>query len=185
MTKMKNTMLALFAATLMFAAVPALAADPAPAALSYGVVDMNKVLQTADAAKGLIAELDAKRKEFQTQLTKEETALRTSEQEILKQKDKLSAADFEKKRKEFEGKVAAAQKSVQDRKKVLDDAFAAAMTKLRTEILKASAEVAKAKGYTAVFNQEAMVLADTKADITNDVIAGVNKSVKKIDVSWK
>lgn len=184
MTMIKKTMTALFAAALLFAAAPASAAD-APAALSYGVVDMNKVLQTADAAKGLIAELDAKRKEFQGQITKEETALRASEQDILKQKDKMSADEFEKKRKEFEGKVAAAQKSIQDRKKVLDDAFAAAMTKLRTEILKASADVAKSKGYTAVFNQEAMVLADTKADITSDVIAGVNKSVKKIDVNWK
>lgn len=181
MKMMKTTMMALAAVVMMGAAAPAIAAEP----MNYGVVDMNKVLQTADAAKGLIADLDAKRKEFQTQIAKEETALRTSEQEILKQKEKLSQADFEKKRKEFETKVANAQKGVQERKKVLDEAFAASMNKLRTEILKAAAEVAKVKGYNAVFNQEAMVLSDQKMDITNEVIAGVNKSVKKIDVNWK
>ena len=179
MTKLKTLMMAL-AAVAILGTAPAFAAD-APA---FGVVDMQKVLQTTDAAKGLIADLEAKRKEFQTQITKEETTLRASEQEILKQKDTLSKEEFEKKRKEFETKVTAAQKSVQDRKKTLDDAFAEAMNKLRAEILKAAADVSKTKGFTAVFTQEAMVLADQKMDITADVIAGVNKNVKKIDVNW-
>lgn len=180
MRTLKTALIALGAVALISYAAPASAQS-----MNYGVVDMNKVLQTADAAKGLIAELDSKRKEFQTQIAKEEAGLRNTEQEIIKQKETLSKDDFEKKRKDFETKVAAAQKSVQERKKVLDEAFATSMTKLRTEILKAAADVAKAKGYNAVFNQEAMVLADQKMDITTDVIAGVNKNVKKIDVNWK
>lgn len=158
---------------------------PASAEMVYGVLDMNKVLQTADAAKGLFADLEAKRKEFQTNIAKEETALRATEQEIIKSKEKLSKEDFEKKRKEFEAKVTAAQKNVQDKKQSLDKAFADAMGKLRMEILKAAADVAKAKNYNAVFNQEAMVLADQKMDITKEVIEGVNKNVKKINVDWK
>jgi outer membrane protein len=180
MRSMKYAVMALAAAAFVGFTSPASAQG-----MSYGVVDMNKILQTADAAKGLFAELEAKRKEFQTQIAKEETALRTTEQEIIKQKEKLTKEQFEVKRKEFEGKVTAAQKTVQSRKETLDKAFAEAMGKLRVEILKVSADVAKEKGYNAVFSQEAMVLADQKMDITKEVIEGVNKSVKKIPVEWK
>jgi Skp family chaperone for outer membrane proteins len=179
---MKGLKLAVCAASVaVFAMIsPAMAAEA-----SYGVVNVNTILQTSEAAKGMFSELETKRKEFQEQITKEEAALRKSEQEILAQKDKISKEDFEKKRKEFETKVIAAQKSVQDRKQTLDQGFNEAMGKLRTEILKVAADVARGKAMTAVFNQEAMVLVDEKMDITKEVVEGVNKNVKKIPIDWK
>lgn len=159
---------------------PAIAAEPA-----YGVVNVNTILQTAEAAKGMFSELETKRKEFQDQITKEEASLRKMEQDILKEKEKLSKEEFEKKRKAFEEKVIAAQKTVQDRKQTLDQGFNEAMGKLRAEILKVAADVARGKNMTAVFNQEAMVLVDEKMDITKAVVEGVNKNVKKIPIDWK
>lgn len=158
---------------------PALATE-----LSYGIVDINKVVQTADAAKGIFSELEGKRKEYQSQISKEEDSLRSFETDVMKQKDTLSKEEFEKKRKEFEGKMTSAQKMVQERKRLLDQAFSEAMGAFRKEVLKATADIAKEKGYAAVFTQEALVLAEPGLDITTEVISRVNKSVKKIPVVW-
>ena len=110
------TLLAVVAATIGFSMPAAFAADaPAPAAaagLTFGVVDMNKVMQTADAAKDVLSQLEAKRKEYQVQSSKEEEGLRSSEQEIVKQRDTLSKEEFDKKRQSFEAKVENEQKLV-------------------------------------------------------------------------
>jgi Skp family chaperone for outer membrane proteins len=166
-------------------ASPALSAnDPAPAALSFGVIDMNKVMQVTDAAKDVFSQLEGKRKEYQANISKEEDILRTAEQDILKQKDSLSKEDFDKKRKEFEEKVIAGQKLVQDRKRILDQAFGSSMGRLRNEAIKIVADVAKEKNYSAVFTQDAVMISTPALDMTDIVIERMNKSVKKIPVDW-
>lgn len=177
MTRLKTALMALAAVAVMGAAVPAKAEN-------YGVVDMNRVMRESEAAKGIFAELDTKRKEFQEQIAKEKSGLQAMEQDIMKKKSSMSAEEFDKKRKEFQDKALAAEKRMQERKRGLDQAFSETMKKFRTEVLKVTADIAKNKSYTAIFNQEAMILADPKMDITSSVIEGVNKDVKKIAVAW-
>ena len=177
----------MLAAIAMVAALsaPALAADaPAAAPLTFGVVDMNKVLQATDAAKGIFSELEGKRKEFQTQISKEEDALRSTEGDIMKQKATLSQEAFDKKRKDFEQKMLDGQKMVQEKKRLLDQAFNGAILKLRGEAAKVVAEIAKEKGYSAVLTQDAVMLSLPQMDMTDEVITRLNKSVKKIPIDW-
>jgi len=183
---MKTTLKgALIAAVLCLTlAAPATAAEEASKGMTFGIVDINKVLQAAEAAKGILGELEGKRKEFQTQITKEEDSLRAFETSVMKEKEKLSKEDFEKKRKEFEEKMVTAQKMVQDKKRLLDQAFGDSMGKLRTEALKVSAEISKERGFDAVFTQDALVLAEKDLDITDEVLERVNKNIKKIPVVW-
>jgi outer membrane protein len=166
---------------------PVLAADApaaAPAAVTFGVVDMNKVLQTTDAAKDIFNQLEGKRKEYQAQISKEEDSLRSAEQEIMKQKDTLSKEEFEKKRTGFEEKVLGGQKLVQDRKHILDQAFNNSMGNLRNEAAKIVAEIAKEKSYSAVFTQDAIMISDPKLDMTDVVVDRMNRSVKKMPIDW-
>jgi Skp family chaperone for outer membrane proteins len=169
----------------MILAAPAFAADePASAASAFGVVDMNKVMQITDVAKDIFSQMEVKRKEYQTNISKEETSLRAAEQEILKQKDSLSKDEFDKKRKEFEEKVINGQKFVQERKRILDQAFSSSMGNLRGEAIKIVAEVAKERNYSAVFTQDAVMISTPSLDMTGVVIERMNKSVKKIPIDW-
>ena len=187
-TTKKLTLVMAVAAMCAFAPLAARAADPAAAApavqQTFGVVDMNKVMQTTDVAKDVFSQLESKRKEYQTNIAKEEGALRSAEQEILKQKDSLSKDDFDKKRKEFEDKVISGQKLVQERKQILDHAFNSSMGKLRAEAAKIVADIAKEKSYSAVFTQDAVMISTPSLDMTDEVIARMNKSVKKMSVDW-
>ncbi|MCE9508570.1 MAG: OmpH family outer membrane protein [Alphaproteobacteria bacterium] len=170
---------------MLLLAAPAFAADePAPAAQTFGVIDMNKVMQITNVAKDIFSQMEVKRKEYQANISKEETSLRAAEQEILKQKDSLSKDEFEKKRKEFEEKVVNGQKLVQERKRILDQAFSSSMGNLRGEAIKIVAEVAKERNYSAVFTQDAVMISTPNLDMTDVVIERMNKQVKKIPIDW-
>jgi len=165
-----------------FLALPALAANDQ--AQTFGVVDMSKVLKATEVARDIFSQMENKRKEYQARISKEEDALRSAEQEILKQKDSLSKAEFDKKRKEFEEKVISGQKLVQDRKRILDKAFNDSMGRLRNEAAKIVADIAKEKNYSAVLTQDAVMISVPSLDMTDTVIERMDKGVKKIVIDW-
>jgi Skp family chaperone for outer membrane proteins len=168
---------------------PALAADapaaaPAAGGLTFGIVDMNKVMQTTDAAKDVFSQMEAKRKEYQGQISKEEDTLRAAGQDLEKQKETLGKDAYEQKGKALQEKFVNEQKLVQDRKRILDQAFSAAVGKLRTEAAKIVASIAKERHYSAVFTEDAVMISTPDLDMTDVVIDQLNKSVKKIPVDW-
>lgn len=167
------------AAALLFSPV-AQAADP----VAFGVIDMTRVMKETDAAKGILSELEAKRKEYEGQIEKEGDSLSKLEKDIIAKKGKMSEEEFNKARADFEKKIADAQKMVQDRKVTFDKAFADAINKLRAEAAKYTAEVAKERGYSAVMTQDAVVLAEPSLDVTDEVIKRLNANVKKISIKW-
>src|SRR4051812_50038792 len=102
MATMKSTLFALALAATISSAGAAAAADT-PAALQpqfFGVVDTNKVVRESAAAKEVMSSLEGKRKEFRTEVAKEEDAVRTAGQEFDKQKETLSKDKLVDKRKE-------------------------------------------------------------------------------------
>src|ERR1035437_6744050 len=124
MKTIKNVMTMMGICAMAAFSAPALAADaPASTGLTFGIVDMNKVMQTTDAAKGIFSQMEVKRKEYQAQISKEEDSLRSSGQALEKQKDTLAKDAFEEKGKALQEKFMQEQKVVQDRKKILDMAF--------------------------------------------------------------
>jgi Skp family chaperone for outer membrane proteins len=160
------------------------AADAPAAAATFGFVDTGKVFQSSEAAKGVLQELEGKRKEYQAQITKEENSLRAAGQEFEKQKSTLGKSQLEAKRKEIDKRLVNGQKMVQERKAMLDKAYGDTMAKLRGEIMKIVADIAKEKGLSAVFTQEAVMLSAPEMDLTAEVIKHLNDKVKKISVEW-
>ncbi|MBI3441363.1 MAG: OmpH family outer membrane protein [Proteobacteria bacterium] len=184
MTK-KMVLVMVFLAVCVAGMLPVAAVgDTALPAATFGVVDMNRVMRTTEVAKDIFSQMESKRKEYQVSIAKEEDALRSSEQAIMKQKDSLSKDEFDKKRKEFEEKVIRGQKLVQDRKRILDQAFNSSMGSLRNEAAKIVADIAKEKNYMAVLTQDAVMISAPSLDMTDMVIERMNKGVKKIPIDW-
>lgn len=151
---------------------------------SYAIVDMNKVMREATAGDGIRTELNAKSKQFHTELENQDKSL-TAEKEALAQKrESMSSDDFEKKVKELQNKYGNAERLLQERRRTLDVASNTSRNKLLTEATKIIADIAKEKGYGTVFTQEAVLLADPELDITDEVVKRMNSSVKKIAIDW-
>ena len=188
MTTIKNAVLMIGLSAIAAFSAPALAADapavPATTGTTFGIVDMNKVLSTTDAAKDIFSQMDVKRKEYLAQLSKEEDSLHAFQQEVEKEKATLSKAAFEEKGKVFEEKYQQLQKNGQSRKEILDRAGEGAMNKLREKAAEIVAEVAKQRHYSAVFTQNAVMMSTPDLDLTDIVIAQLNKTVKSIPVDW-
>lgn len=177
-----NIKLALLAAAFsVLAAMPA-AASPSPA--TFGVIDLNAIMQTSDAAKGILSALEGKRKEFQAQILKEEDALRAAGQQFEKEKATLDKDKLEARRRALDERLFNGQKMVQERKAVLDRAFNDSMLRLKKEAAKIVAEIAKERNLSAVLTQEAVILSVPELDLTDEVIKRLNAKVKKIPVEW-
>ncbi len=154
------------------------------AAVNIGVVDTQAVLQTSKAGKHIQSQLDAKRQEYQKQISGKEDSLRAMEKSILDQKGSLSEEEFAKKRREFEKEVVATQKMVQSNKRSLEAGFARGLAKLRDEIRETISVVAQKRGYALVMSQDAVIIAAQQMDMTQDVITALDKNVSKIDIDW-
>ncbi len=185
MKTITKTLLAISLSAMTAFSMPAMAAAPAASGQTFGVVDMNQVLQSTDAAKSIFKQMDARRKRYQAEISKAENSLRASEEELQKQKDTLSKSAFEDKQKAIEEKVIEGQKMVQNRRQILDQAFSTAMNSLRHSAAQIVAHIAKEKHYSAVFTDQAVMMSMPDMDMTKDVIDQMNKKVKSISVDWK
>lgn len=171
----------------VFAVLAALAVAPAAMAQekhAFGVIDMNRIMKETTAAKGIFTEVEAKRKEYETQIQKEGDKLAQLEKDIIGKKAKMSEAEFNTARTDFEDKIGNAQKMVQDRKSKFDTAVGGAVDTLRAEAAKITAAVAKERGYSAVVTQEAVVLAEPELDVTDEVVKRLNANLKKVPIKW-
>src|SRR4051812_4284346 len=192
MKTIKKTIVIMGISAMAGLSLPALAANaPAPAApamaapavgLTFGIVDMNKVMQTTDAAKDIFNQMEAKRKEYQAQISKEEDTLRAAGQDLEKQKGTLAKEAYEQKGKALQEKFVNEQKLVQDRKRIMDQAFAGAISKLRTEATRIVDGIAKERHYSAVFTEDAVMISTPDLGMTDIVIAQMNKDIKKIPI---
>lgn len=184
----KKTILMMGVSALAAFSAPAMASD-APAAgqasgQTFGIIDMRKVMNTSDAAKDVISQIEAKSKEYQSQISKDEDSLRSSEQELMKQKDTLSKEAFDDKYKALAEKGQQEQKLVQEKKNILDRAFDGAMNTLRQDAAGIVRVEAKDKHYSAVFLADAVMMSTPDLDMTDAVIEELNKTVKNIPVDW-
>jgi Skp family chaperone for outer membrane proteins len=153
-------------------------------AIKFGIMDLDGVMSRSVAGEEILKAASAKRKEYEAQISKEEQALTKQKDSIIKERDKMSVADFEAKRKAFEKNATDAFKMVQERKQALDYGVNQAMRKLREETLKITAEVARSRNLDAVFSDDSIILAERGFDISSEVLERLNKTVKKIPVDF-
>lgn len=147
------------------------------------VVDVQFILQEAAASRSIQKQLEAQRETYQNEISKQEDRLRAVEQELNRQRSVLSSDEFAQKRREFEQQVADVQRTVQARKRVLDQAFNESMTKVRDTVLQIVTEVAGEQKATLVLAKQQVVLAEKSLDLTSAVLERVNRKLPTVPVT--
>ncbi|WP_297047131.1 OmpH family outer membrane protein [uncultured Desulfovibrio sp.] len=172
---MRNSVLTILAACLLMSA-PAIAADAsAVPAAKIGVVDMQTVATQSDPAK-------AAKEQMESKYGKERASLEKQGESLKKQAEALKnpKASEEKKLAFIRAKQELDQKTRNFLRKVEQDEI-----KLRqdmvTLVFSATYEVARAKGFNFVVDVTAggVLYADQSMDLTQDVLAEVNKLYKE------
>lgn len=175
-----KTLCTLIFATAVAAALPAQAEGNAIA-----VVNIQRIMHDASAAKSATEQLESKQKSFQAELKKKDDALQKEEQELAKQKSVLSKEAFEEKTRSFRGKVTDIQKEVQSKKALLDNAYARALADIQKAVTDIIAELAKEKGFTVAIPASQLLYAEEKLDISEEVLSRLNKKLPKLNVKFE
>jgi Skp family chaperone for outer membrane proteins len=144
------------------------------------VVDVQEIMKQSKAASKLRDQLEAQKNTLQKDLSKEEDGLRDQEKELADKRGVLAADAFEQKRRDFQDKVAAFQKKVQERSRDLDQKFASGSSQVRKTMLEAVADVADKNGYTMVFSRADLLIFDKTLDVTDQVLKIVDQKLPEV-----
>jgi outer membrane protein len=174
-------------AAMILLSTGAVQAEDAPV---IATVNIQKIMQESSAAKMVRDKLEDKQKSFQSELTKKDESLQKEEKEITGQKGVLSKEAFEAKARDFRKKVTDVQRDVQNKKVMLDNAHAKALAEIQKAVTTIVAELAKEKGFLLAIPMESpptwqVLYADSKLDISDDVLARLNKKLPKVDVKFE
>jgi Skp family chaperone for outer membrane proteins len=163
---------------------PAHAQEKLPPAIA-AVVDYQRVLREAKAARGIREQIETRRKLYQEQIAKEEQKLNDGAKELDKQRAVLSAEAFKDRRDEFQKKVAGVQRMVQERRRTLDQVSAAALNQVRDSIINIMGDLSTERGFNVVMPSSAVLLFSPKIDLTEEVIGRLDKKLPSVKVPEK
>lgn len=182
---MRNYILLAMMAVILGVSGMALAADDkkadAPKAEKLAVVDVQALMGKSKAGKSIETQVNKQRDAFKEEFSKLEKEL-VDMQKALEKVDPKSE-EFATKRKDLEKRMMEGNRLVQDRRQALDKAASQAVIELEKQIVLSVGEIAKADGYTLVLRSQSVVVAESNLDITDKVLAALDKKISDVKVS--
>lgn len=154
------------------------AAIPVPV---IAIIDVDQILQESVAAKGVRAQADKYQQTFQAEMSKEESTLRSTQQDIDQQRKTLSQDAFAEKARSFDASVAEFQRKGLARRRAFDKSFNTAMGHVQQAMLEATQQVASSHGATVVLPRSQVVLFDDKMNLTKEIIVAMDKKLSHVD----
>ncbi len=179
---MQRTLLARIALVLALAltAVPVAAEEPRSSVVA--IVDVQRILQESSAAKGVQQQLEKQRSKFQTEIAAEEAELRKAEQKLAKLRSASQTDAYAEQEQQLRQRFLTVERHVQARRKALDQAFTDSMNAVRKGIVDIVATVAREKGVNLAIVKQQVIWNDQNIDITDQVLARLNKELPNLQV---
>lgn len=155
--------------------VPATATSaPVAGPVVVGVIDMQRILTEASAARDVAAQRSKYLAKYQAEAVAQEKALSAEDQALAAQESSLPRDVFNSRQDAFRQKLADYQRRGQMRRSNLERAFRMAMGQLEGVIVKAASDAAATRNMTYVLYRTQVFLFDHRLDITDTVLDRVN-----------
>lgn len=151
--------------------------------LAVAIVDDVKVMEESTAVKDIQAQIEAKRAEYQKEISKQEDVLRKKNEVLMTEQKKLSAQEFEEKRKKFEEEVEKVRAFVDMLRQTLETAYAESLKKVQDVFITTVTRLVKEKGGNGAVPRKLFIVIEG-LDITTEVIAALNKELPKLPVAF-
>ncbi|MCY3827547.1 MAG: OmpH family outer membrane protein [Rhodospirillaceae bacterium] len=173
-----------FTAALALAALaPAHAQGKAPAA-QIAIVDVQKVRSQSRAMAGVRKALGALRKKYETQLGTSEKEMQAEFDRLRKDKD-LSRSEYERRVRTLQADVVKLRRQARARSDALNEAFQKSFVKFRQEVILVVKAMAVEEGFTLILNKATLIHASPQYDITDKVVARLNKRLPKLALDYR
>ncbi|MDR0881401.1 MAG: OmpH family outer membrane protein [Candidatus Adiutrix sp.] len=141
------------------------------------VVDVNRVFRDSKAGQKIDKGLKDKGVQMEKDMKAKDGNLKKMYEDLIKeaQSGKSTKEVLEKKESDLKAKIDAFQKERSDAIEKMNRDADSAIKPLQTKTEQAIEKLAKDKGYVVVLNSQGVVYSPNSIDITQDVIAAVDK----------
>jgi outer membrane protein len=175
--------LACLAAVLVLVALPPrmVLAQKLPATVT-AVIDYQRILRDAEAARSIRGQIEARRKAYQEEISQQEQRLHEADKEFAKQRSLLTPEAFTEKRRQFEEEVAEVQRMVQERRRALDQASAQALEQVKTALIDVVTSIAEERGFNLVLPSSEVLFFSRRIDVTDEVLAKLDARLPDVPV---
>lgn len=182
---MKRT-IAVFAFGLLALALPTgtnapIAAEKSPAA-NIAVVDVQFLMQNAEAAKKARSEIEKAKAQLDEKAKRNEAELESQSQSIAKQRPTLSPQAYQQLLRGVREKEAAQEIDMQERRDKLDGAAREAQRTITAGIEQAVNDITKERNYLAVLPRSVIVGTPAAPDITQEVLKRLNQRTPSVTI---
>jgi outer membrane protein len=147
------------------------------------VIDYQRILRDAAAAKSIRAQIEARRQAYQEEISQEEQRLHEADKAFAKQRSVLSNEAFAEKRRDFEQEVAEVQRLVQERRRELDSMAAAALNEVKVALIEIVTSIAEERGFNLVLPSSEVLFFSRSLDLTEEVLAKLDNRLPQVQLS--
>lgn len=162
--------------------VPAVApAQQLPATVA-AVIDYQRILRDAAAARSIREQIETRRKAYQEEISKEEQRLHEADKAFAKQRSLLTPDASAERRREFEQEVAEVQRMVQERRRALDEVSATALNEVKQALIEVVTSIADERGFNLVLPSSEVLFFSRRIDLTEEVLAKLDARLPDVRV---
>lgn len=159
---------------------PQLSTELPPEGTQFVILDGRMILTQSTAARVLREQAERQNTALRTDVQKQEQEFKNEQNELQRQRGRLSAEQFDQRVRDLQKKMSDAQTRLQNRTRNLDRAFAEAEQKIYQAMLQATVEVAEEKRYMIILDRGQVVAAQSNLEITGEIMNRVNQRLTSV-----
>lgn len=179
----KTALTGLAAALALAVLTPANAQGKVPAA-QIAIVDVQKVQSQSHAMASVRKALRALRNKYDKQLSTGEKEMQAEYDRLRKDKD-LSRSEYERRVRTLQADIVKLRRQARARSDALNEAFQKSFVKFRQEVILVVKALAVEGGFTLIVNKATLIHASPQYDITDKVVARLNKRLPKLALDYR
>jgi len=149
---------------------------------TIAVIQYQRILREAKATKSIRPQREKLRADFEQAIRDEERKLRAAERELVNQRSILSPEAYAQRRQHLGERAKEAQRKASAKKREIERALAVAMTKVRGNLRKITAAIAKERSVSLVLPGSTVILFEKKYDITKEVLRRLDEQLPSVKV---
>ena len=150
---------------------------------SIGILDLNRVLLDAKAAKKAAEEIDKIAKKIENDLLISDEDMINEQNKLIEAQSIMAPEAFEIKKKEYEEKVQNYNIERQNKLFSVEKLVESSRNEILDKLKPILENMSESKGITVILEKGTVLLNAETMDITDEVIKTLNKELPKIEVS--
>jgi Skp family chaperone for outer membrane proteins len=129
-------------------------------------------------------QIEAKRTEYQKELTRQEDELRKESEHLQRQQSTLSAEAFKAKGRELQAKVNHYERDLQSKRQALERSNAEALKQVDEVVKKIIFDIAKERKVNLVLQRNELLLYDPAFDVTDQILQKLDEQLPTLTVNF-